>query len=563
MTDADYRAWVEVLPEFQRFNQAVESGVVGGLAGAGASGSNAMGGALVAGIGKFAVPLVLAIGALGIASAIVGAIQTGVDAGVQYLSQAVRGAADLQQSVGAVEAVFKDSGDQILAWGEIAADAVGLSKNSYFEFATVVGAQLKNLGTPMEDVAERTNTLIGLGADLSAQFGGSTSEAVAALSSLLRGERDPIERYGVSIKQADVNARVAAMGLGELTLEEQRQAEIMATLSILTEQTADAQGTFAREQDTYLGVQQRLNAELETTAAEFGEQLLPILQEVMVFVREELLPMWVDLNEQVGPELKAALEETWPILKQLAEQVLPLIPPAIEMVVGALDWLGETVRVFTTYLNFLTGTFSDFFSLLAGDMSINQFVANFQARLNEWLSALQERLASAVGFFQDMGVGIATTIAKIGANLYNSGRAIIQQFIDGIRSMLGAVGNAIGGVMDWVAGFFPNSPAKRGAFAGQGWVQIAAAGGAIMDQLQSGFRPVNVPLSYTLPDPAAANRAPLGTERDDGVFTSSGTATLVKLDGETMQEIAALVVDRLPSAIAREGRLGRRMGDYS
>src|SRR4029077_17622360 len=63
------------------------------------------------------------------------------------------------------------------------------------------------------ELGPQTDDLINLGADLAATYGGTTSEAVSALSALLRGERDPIERYGVSLKQADVDAQLLATGI--------------------------------------------------------------------------------------------------------------------------------------------------------------------------------------------------------------------------------------------------------------------------------------------------------------------------------------------------------------
>src|SRR5690606_29087390 len=102
-------------------------------------------------------------------------------------------------------------------WAEEAADAVGLSQSKYNEFATVVGAQMKNLGLPIGDIASLTDGLIETGADLAAQYGGTTSDAVSALSSLLRGERDPIERYGVSMNEAAVKAEALSLGLVTVT----------------------------------------------------------------------------------------------------------------------------------------------------------------------------------------------------------------------------------------------------------------------------------------------------------------------------------------------------------
>ena len=70
------------------------------------------------------------------------------------------------------------------------------------------------MGVAAGDLAPVTNDLVGLGADLAAQFGGSSADAVAALSSLLRGETDPIEKYGVAIKQADITGPEGRDGPG-------------------------------------------------------------------------------------------------------------------------------------------------------------------------------------------------------------------------------------------------------------------------------------------------------------------------------------------------------------
>lgn len=200
------------------------------------------------------------------------------------LGLAAKGAVDsasaLQQSVGGVEAVFKDQAATMLEWSEAAADSVGLAKSEYNDLATVLGAQLKNMGIESEKLGGQTNDLIGLGADLAAQFGGSTADAVSALTSLLRGERDPIEKYGVSIKQADIAARMAADGLDGLEGEAAKAAETQTVLALLTEQTADAHGAFARETDTAAGAAQIASANFENAKAALGEHLLPVVTAV-------------------------------------------------------------------------------------------------------------------------------------------------------------------------------------------------------------------------------------------------------------------------------------------
>ncbi|MBZ4486283.1 hypothetical protein [Microbacterium sp. cx-55] len=214
-------------------------------------------------------------------------------------------ASELQQATGAVDSVFGAYAGKIHEYAEQAADAVGLSESAYSNMATVIGSQLKNMGLSIDDAGGQTQWLIGLGADLSAMYGGTTSDAVSALSSLLRGERDPIERYGVSMNQAAIDAEKAALGLEGLSGEADKNADLQATLSILTRQTADAQGTFAREADTAAGQQQRANAQWENALAILGEQLLPIMTEGAAMLAD--WAKWAGENSEVVTVLAAAI----------------------------------------------------------------------------------------------------------------------------------------------------------------------------------------------------------------------------------------------------------------
>lgn len=197
---------------------------------------------------------------------------------------AIDSASALQQSTGGVESVFAEHAAQVKAYAADASTNVGLATSQYQDLATVIGSQLKNMGTPMEQVAGQTNELVTLGADLAATFGGTTADAVSALSSLLRGERDPIERYGVSMNEAAVQAQMAEMGLTGLSGEAEKNAKLQATLALLTEQTASAQGQFAREADTAAGAQQIAAAEAENARAAIGEGLLPVYTQLQTIL---------------------------------------------------------------------------------------------------------------------------------------------------------------------------------------------------------------------------------------------------------------------------------------
>lgn len=211
-------------------------------------------------------------GALGALAGVFAAQQFG-----SLFKSSVADAANLEQSVGAIGTVFKGSAGDMNAWADSAATDVGLSKNEFNELGTLIGSQLKNGGTAMEELAPKTKDLITLGSDLSSMFGGTTSDAVGALSSALKGERDPIERYGVSLNQAKIDAEAAALGFGKVDGALSAEANQAATLSLIMKQTADAHGNFGRETDTLSHKQQVLNAQIANGKARIGTELIPVV----------------------------------------------------------------------------------------------------------------------------------------------------------------------------------------------------------------------------------------------------------------------------------------------
>jgi hypothetical protein len=207
---------------------------------------------------KLAAPSAIALGAM-----------------AAFGKSAVGAASDVEQSMGGLEAVFGKNADQAKALAKNADKATGLATADYATMAAQIGSQLKGMGTATDDLVPSTDKLIALGADLAATYGGTTADAVSAVSSLLRGERDPIERYGVSLNQAAVDAKVAALGLDGLTGAAKTQAQSQATMALLTDKTAAAQGQFAAQTGTAAEQQQIANAQYQNAQAALGAALLP------------------------------------------------------------------------------------------------------------------------------------------------------------------------------------------------------------------------------------------------------------------------------------------------
>ncbi|MDQ4502186.1 hypothetical protein [Sinomonas sp. ASV322] len=316
---------------------------------------------------------------------------------------AITEAGGLEQSVGAIETVFKGSSAQMLQWSRDASAAVGLSKNDYNELGTLIGTQLKNGGLAMDQLGPKTNQLIGLGADLSSMFGGTTKEAVEALSSALKGERDPIERYGVSLTQAAIDAKAAELGFAKVGGSFEAQAQQAATLALIMEQTADAQGNFARETDTFAHKQQVASTGWKNLSASIGELFLPSATAAMGFLGGSLLPMLQTLVGGVaafGAAFAAGGNDI-----------------TSSGFAGALEALGFKARAFVDGLATLGQAFSTMFGSLGPVFAplIGQVVdlAGAFSPLGLMFRALAPVLPDLVGLLFQLGATIGSVLGQV------------------------------------------------------------------------------------------------------------------------------------------------------
>jgi len=371
-----------------------------------------------------------ASGVAGVAMAAIGGL-----AGASF-----KAASDLQQSTGAINSVFGDWALDIEQSAQKASQAVGLSQNSYQELAAVIGSQLRGAGMAMGDVTSKTQNLVTKGADLAATFGGSTADAVGALSSALKGEFDPLERYGVSLKQSDINARLAALGQDSLTGSALKTAQANAALSLITDQTASSTGTFARELGTAAGQSATASAAFEDTKAKLGEQLLPVVADGAG--KLSTLATWVQKNSGLVKVLAGVLVTAaaviWAVNFAIAANPFTLWALAIAAVIAVIviaynkvGWFRSAVqaagRVMASAWDGFKSVLSWIWDKLQSVFSLAKSAGSFISNLNPFGAASPggvagPALGAAAGVYGATGAP-ALYGATAGPSLSGTGRA--------------------------------------------------------------------------------------------------------------------------------------------
>lgn len=265
---------------------------------------------------------------------------------------------------------------------------------------------------------------------------------------------------------------------------------------------------------------------VEQLAGVLGEALMPVFA-ALVPVVEPIVQMLLTLAEAILPILTSLITELAPVVTSLAETfaellvalapviadlgllvadilvaLTPVLIPIIELIAQLATLMAdELAMVITTVVIPALNAVS---ALLRGDFSeaweyakefVRGVVGTIARRVGELPGKVWDALSDLAGKLRDRmsdagdrmkaaaGIKIAEVVTKVealpgkakaalgdlGSRLYSSGRSLLQGFIDGVKSKIQGIKDAVSDAVSAARDFFPFSPAKEGPFSGSGW----------------------------------------------------------------------------------------------
>jgi len=195
----------------------------------------------------------------------------------EFVSDSVKAASDLNESLNAVKVTFGANAKEVTDWGKNNAANFGLSQAQFNAYATPLGAMLKNAGMSMQDTSKWTIDLTKRSADMASVFNTDVGEALEAIQAGLRGEADPLEKFGVGLSAAKVEAEALTETGKKSAASLTDQEKATARLNIIMKQTASVQGDFANTSDGAANAARKASAQFENAKASLGNALLPFL----------------------------------------------------------------------------------------------------------------------------------------------------------------------------------------------------------------------------------------------------------------------------------------------
>ena len=224
---------------------------------------------------------------------------------IEFGKAAIGVASDLNEVQNVVDTTFgTDGAIKINEWARNAAESFGESELQAKQFTSTLGAMFKSMGVGQADMEEMSMSLAGLAGDMASFYNLDPTEAFEKLRSGISGETEPLKQLGINMSVANLEAFALSEGI-TTAYNSMTQAE-QATLryQYIMSATADAQGDFANTSDSLANQQRILQLEVQTLAAEIGQDLMPIAQEILTIARDGI--QWISENKDALEGLAAA-----------------------------------------------------------------------------------------------------------------------------------------------------------------------------------------------------------------------------------------------------------------
>lgn len=352
-------------------------------------------------------------------------------------------ASNLNESINAVNVVFKDGAKDILKFGENSAKAVGLATSEFNQMSTVTGALLKDVGLPIAEVSNLTIDLTQRAADMASVFNTDVSDAMTAINAAIRGETEPIRRFAVDVSDASLKSYLLANGIKASVTEMTQQEKKLYRTKMIFEQTKDTMNDFSNTSDEMANQQRILNAEFKNAGAELGKAFLPIIKEIQAAI----LPIIKQVSEwiQKNPELARniiivtmALTGLVTVIGTIGLAMLALSPvftpigliifgivAAVVALIAAGTWLYQNWDTVKEKMSEIWNLIKETASNVWGSI-VAFFTETIPAMITsiiDWFKQLPEKIAYALGF----ALG---SIIKWGIDTYNYLVENVPKWID-------------------------------------------------------------------------------------------------------------------------------------
>ena len=380
--------------------------------------------------------------AKGVGGAFAGMAATGTVALAGLVTESVKSYAKVEQSIGGVETLFKDSANTVIENAQKAYQTAGVDANRYMEQVTSFSASL--LQSVDQGFAKQNYTMLD---NLKLGYGGTKTEMERLLA-------DAEKFSGVHYDISNLNDVYSAIHViqGELGITGTTAKEASSTIS---GSMASAKAAFENFLSGQGGIEQVIETFITagTNIANAIIKMLPQIVTGVVGLLKGLLPMLPQLIKSILPGLlTGAIELTKGIIAILPDLILMIAEMLPTMLPEIVDAIVEIVPMLIQ----MTPLF-----IKAGAVLLGAILEGIVRSIPSLLSGTKNVASSILGVFREIPGMLWDVGVNIVKGLWNGMAGIKDWVISKVRSLGKSILNGLKSVLGI------HSPSKEFAIVGR------------------------------------------------------------------------------------------------
>ena len=330
-----------------------------------------------------------------------------------------------------VSTVFGEQRGLVTDWAKEVSAEMGLTVSQTENLAAKFGDLLVPMGFTREAAAGMSTSVVGLSGALAEWSSGQVdaSQAADILAKAMLGEREGLKTLGISIMEADVQARLLAQGQDELTGKALQQAKAMITQTLIFEKSQDAQAAFAKGGDTLARTQAKLKAATGELKESIVKALMPSFANLAVTLNKKVIPLLIDkLIPFLSEKIPEAIAFVSPFVKSFAEGFMVAFDFVSKLVKKFVDFFQNSSKTMKTIITALGAAllivFAPSAAVVVGIVAMITLIGKLK---NSWREVVNAILESVEKMANGLLSGLSKSLSVVDS--------FINKIIDGVNSI--------------------------------------------------------------------------------------------------------------------------------
>lgn len=359
-----------------------------------------------------------------------------VTAGLAALTRsAIRAASDLQEVQNVVDNAFGEADQVIETFAKNAIYQFGLSEYAAKKYSSTLMAMGRSMGIATDKSKTMSIQLTGLASDLASFYNTDVETAFNALQSIYTGTVRPLRQYGIALSENALQEYANAKGINKKVSAMNAAEKATLRYNYVLENTALAQGDFARTNISWHNSLQTISNQLNNLAVVIGTILMSVFEPLVAMLSTivsyavmaaQALAAMFDVELEFSSET-SGVAGAWNDATEATEDATGAAKKYKKLIAGfdELNILSSTGSGSAAGIGSGGFDVGSYFDITEGKEKLLDF--------NEWLEGIDEWLVNAEKTFEELGIKLGNKFNNL---IYYLDWALIgKTIIDGLNNI--------------------------------------------------------------------------------------------------------------------------------